>query len=122
MKEAMQRALAKANDDPEFRIAARMWNADLAFAAGDDVVRTSIRDGRVTVSSSAANGVPSIRVVGPADGWARMLRRVPPPFYQDLFGATIYHGFEIDGAVEHFGPYYAAIRRLLDIAREEGEA
>jgi hypothetical protein len=122
MKEAMQRVLAKANDDPEFKIAARMWNADLELVAGDDVVRTAIRNGRVTASSGAANGVPSIRVVGPADGWARMLQPHPPPFYQDLFGATIYHGFKIDGAVEHFGPYYAALRRLLEIAREGGAA
>jgi hypothetical protein len=120
MKDRMQRALAQANDDPEFTIAARMWNADLELAAGDDVVRTAIRDGRVTAASDAANRVPLIRVVGPPDGWARMLQPEPPPFYQDLFGATIYHGFEIDGAVEHFGPYYAAIRRLLEIAREEG--
>ena len=56
-------------------------------------------------------------IVGPADGWEKMLQPAPPPFYQDLYGAQIHHGFAIHGAIEDVGPYYPALRRLIELLR-----
>jgi hypothetical protein len=119
MKDRAMRILpAAANDDGEFALAARMWDADVLLVSGGEAVRLTVRDGRIT----AVTGVPldtaaPIRIVGPPDGWEKLLRTVPPPFYQDLFGAAAHHGFTLEGAIEDVYPYYPALRRLVEILR-----
>ena len=121
MKDQMLSALKRANDDAEFAIAARMWNADVVFASGADAVRMTVHEGRIgEVAAAAPDASATIRVSGPADGWAKALQRVPPAFYHDLYGAMMHHGFTIEGPVEEVGPYYRAISRLIEIARDEG--
>jgi hypothetical protein len=51
-----------------------------------------------------------------------MLRPAPPPFYHDLFGATVHHGFKIEGEMLDVNPYYAAIRRLIELLRARSTA
>jgi hypothetical protein len=46
-----------------------------------------------------------------------MLEPVPPPFYQDLFGAVAHHGFMFAGRIEDVGPYYPAIMRIIALMR-----
>jgi hypothetical protein len=117
---ALSRLPAAANDDGEFSIAARLWEGDLMLVSGDDAVRIVVRAGRITEASPAdANSEAQIRVVGPADGWAKMLLLVPPPFYQDLFAASAHHGFAIHGPIEDIGPYYPALRRLIELLRAD---
>lgn len=124
MKELMLRVLpAAANKDPEFAHAARMWNADIVFASDDDCVRVTVHDGRMTDACAAAKDAPAqIRISGPSEGWTRMLRALPPPFYQDLFGAAVHHGFVIAGSIEDVYPYYPALRRLIDLLRKSNGA
>ena len=121
LEELMLRALpAAANDDAEFAIAARMWDAEVIFASDGNSVRMSIVGGRITdVASAPAATDAQIRITGPDDGWQKMLAPLPPPFYQDLFGASIHHGFTIEGAVEDVYPYYPALRRLIELLRVE---
>jgi hypothetical protein len=112
---------AAANDDGEFAIAARMWDADVMLVSGTDAVRLTVRGGLVTaVASAPADTAAPIRVVGPPDGWEKMLSPMPPPFYHDLFGAAAHHGFRIEGAIEDVYPYYPALRRLIEILRANG--
>jgi hypothetical protein len=114
---------AAANDDGEFAIAARMWDADIMLVSGTDAVRLTVRGGLITdVAAAPADAPALIRIVGPSDGWEKLLRAVPPPFYQDLFGAAVHHGFKIEGAIEDVYPYYPALRRLIEIARRNGVA
>lgn len=112
---------AAANDDGEFAIAARMWDADVILVSGADAVRLTVRGGVITeVAAASADTTAPVRVVGPPEGWEKLLRPVPPPFYQDLFGAAAHHGFTIEGAIEDVYPYYPALRRLVEILRING--
>ncbi len=124
MRDLLMRLLpAAANDDGEFAIAARMWDADIMLVSGTDAVRLTVRGGLITdVAAAPADAPALIRIVGPSDGWEKLLRAVPPPFYQDLFGAAVHHGFKIEGAIEDVYPYYPALRRLIEIARRNGVA
>ena len=119
MKERMLRLLpAAANNDGEFAIAARMWESDVVFVSGVDAVRLAVHEGRVTGGAAVAADSPApIRISGPPEGWAKMLLPVPPPFYQDLFGAAAHHGFTIEGKIEDVYPYYPALRRLIELLR-----
>jgi hypothetical protein len=122
MKDLMLRLLPDAaNSDGEFALAARMWDADAVFASGDEAVRFVMRAGRMgDVTAVAADTAATIRVRGPADGWATMLEATPPAFYHDLFAAAARHGFTIEGKIEDVYPYYAALRRLIELLRGSG--
>ncbi len=112
---------ALANDDAEFALAARMWNGDVLFASGEDAVRMTVRDGRVTeVVRAAASAAATIRIIATAGDWEKLLQPVPPPFYQDLFGAASRHGVLLLGAPEDVFPYYPALRRLIELLRTGG--
>jgi len=118
----VERTLARlpdaANNDGEFKLAARLWDGDVVLVSGDDGVRLGIEAGRIIDVARAQKDAPAqIRVIGPADGWAKMLQPAPPPFYQDVFAASARHGFQIDGAIEDVGPYYPALRRLIELLR-----
>lgn len=121
LEELMLRALpGAANDDGEFAIAARMWDADVIFASDESAVRMSIAGGRISdVTSASPVAAAQIRISGPDDGWRQMLTPLPPPFYQDLFGASVHHGFTIEGKIEDIYPYYPALRRLIELLRTE---
>ena len=107
-----------ANDDPEFALAARMWDGDVLFACGEDAVRMSVRGGRITdVVAASASAEAAIRVIATADDWEKLLHPVPPPFYQDLFGAASRHGVLLLGEPENVFPYYPALRRLIELLR-----
>jgi hypothetical protein len=119
-----ERALARlpdaANNDGEFQIAARLWDGDVVLVSGDDAVRLTIKSGRIVETAATPKDTAAqIRIVGPADGWGKMLQPAPPAFYQDVFAATYYHGFKIDGAIEDVGPYYPALRRLIELLRHD---
>jgi hypothetical protein len=117
--------LRRANDDPEFQIAARFWNTVLHVGVDDTgepghLIR--IRDGRIEEirpQASAGPGEPwQLSISASRDDWRRFLEPVPRPFYQDLWGASIYHGFRIQGDLEaHLYPYYPAVRRMFELLR-----
>lgn len=111
-----------ANSDPEFRLAARFWNMVLRLHLGEDAYLLHIKAGQI------AEVVPwqahhmlwvswDVSITASADEWAQFLAPIPQPFYQDLWPATIYHGFTVEGNVECIYPYYPALRRLFDLMR-----
>jgi hypothetical protein len=120
MKDALLRAAAIANDDGEFVLAARLWSADVAFVSGNEVAGIVVRDGKLRADAAAAERA-TIRVSGPPEGWRLMLQTVPQPFYHDLFGAMMHHGFAIEGEMQSVYPYYAALRRFVELMRTAGE-
>ena len=122
---ALQRLTpALVNEDPEFKLAARMWHGDVVFASGDDALRMTVRDGRVTeVVPSAAGAAAQVRIAATEDVWEQMLRPAPPPFYHDLFGAVARHGVVLAGEPTDVFPYYPALRRVIELLRSAtGEA
>ena len=109
-----------ANDDAEFRIAARFWEAVLRIGVDDAGTLIRIRDGRIEeVAPELPIGMSSwdFSISAGAEQWRRFLEPVPEPFYQDLWGASLYHGFRVEGNLETFYPYYAAVRRMFELMR-----
>ncbi len=118
-----ERVRARANDDPEFTIAARDWNMKLRIDVGDTPYVVEIRDGRIT-SFAAVDSAQASRVrhdaliAAPIDDWREFLRPAPRPFFQDLFAALEREHFRLEaGDPFHFLAYYPAARRLFDIMR-----
>ena len=111
--------VARANDDGEFRLHARFWNARLRFAIGEKAVRLDVRDGTLAPAVPWFGGIAAnLDVSAPEGDWRAMLSRVPRPFYQDLQAATVHHGFHVTGDTKHYCAYYPAIRRLIELMRE----
>jgi DsbC/DsbD-like thiol-disulfide interchange protein len=114
------RLRAAANADPEFRLAARYWNAALSLESASRALRIEIEDGRIVACRDGEPGQPAtITVVGPDGGWAEFLAPVPRPFYQDLVGGCVqHHGFTVAGDLVTVSAYYHAVQRLFAVMRE----
>ena len=117
---ALSRLPHAANNDGEFTLAARLWDGDIVLVCDDDAVRLALKAGRMESAAAASKDAPAqIRIVASADGWSKMLQPQPPPFYHDLMGAQIHHGVRLQGAIEDVGPYYPALRRLIELLRAD---
>jgi hypothetical protein len=109
----------RANDDGEFRLHARFWNARLRVAIGDKAMRLDVRDGVLAPPAPWFGGMAAnLDVSAPESDWREMLAAVPRPFYQDLQAATVHHGFHVAGDTKHYCAYYPALRRLIELMRD----
>lgn len=104
-----------ANDDSEFRLAARFWTAMLRLDAGAEVHLLAVQEGEMVEASEDAAFGYDLRLAAPLDSWRELLAASPRAFYQDLYGASLRHDFTLEGDVD---AYYPAIRRLVEIMRE----
>lgn len=110
------------NADPEFRIAARFWNATVRLDMGDTALLLHIEKGRLAEVATGAQVIAfltsvNIVVSAPAAEWRKFLEPIPKPFYVDLWGASAHHGFQVSGDMESLYAYYPAMRRLFDLMR-----
>lgn len=105
-----------ANSDPEFRLAARLWDGTLRIDVGADVHLLNLSAGRATPGEAGAAFSYDVRVAGPAEGWREMLAPVPRAFYHDLSAAAARHGFALEGDSD---AYYPALRRLVELLRAQ---
>ncbi len=113
--------IEQANRDGEFRVAARFWNTTLRLDVGEGSIQLAIAGGVVrAVTPCERTSRCDTSVTGPAEEWARLLERVPPPLHQDLFGSITLGRFQLAGDLETFYAYYPALRRLVDLVREAG--
>lgn len=108
------------NADPEFRLTARFWYADLRFKVGSDLYFMHVENGTVTRFVHGTQGFDpyDINLAGDVDVWERMLEEKPRPFYHDWFGASFHHAFEFGGNLESAYAYYYALRRIHAIIGE----
>jgi hypothetical protein len=113
------RLRAGANADPEFRLAARYWNATLSLESPPRALRVEIAEGRIADCWEGEAGQPAtITVVAPDDGWAQFLAPEPRPFYQDLLGGCVqHHRFTVAGDMLTLSAYYQATQRLFAVMR-----
>tara|TARA_B100001105_G_scaffold227657_1_gene198315 strand:- start:239 stop:547 length:309 start_codon:yes stop_codon:yes gene_type:complete len=96
-----------------------MWNSSLRISIGDQRTRIDIEGGTVKEIQPWHGGGPmDLAISAPQQDWDELLQAVPKPFYQDLYPASIHHGFEITGDRDNYCAYYPAIRRLIEILRE----
>ena len=114
-----ERVKTRANNDGEFIIHARLWNTTIRLNHGASITRIDIAKGSVTnISAWQGGGSADLSISAPESDWKALLAQIPKPFYQDLYPASLHHGFEINGNSENYCAYYPAIRRLIEILRE----
>ena len=119
---AFEKLQEAANNDPEFRLAARFWDTALRMEMGNEALLLHIEKGRIVELVSGHQAIAfltpvHIVVSAPTSEWQRFLERIPKPFYVDLWGAMTHHGFKVGGDMESLYAYYPAVRRLFDIMR-----
>lgn len=107
----------RANADQEFPRAARYWDGRLAIVIDGDSHVLQLSNGRISqVASESRLGEHDISITAASADWDRLLSPVPPPGWHDVATAKT---FSVTGDILDFGPYYLAIRRLLDLMREQ---
>jgi len=106
-----------ANADGEFKLAARLWNADVRFDVAADSYLMRMRDGRISEFTKTVAANYGVKISAPEDDWRELLKPIPKAFYQDLMAATQRHNFRVEGDLLGFNPYYRAICRLIEIMR-----
>ena len=107
-----------ANSDGEFKLAARLWNADVRIEVGGDAYLMRMRDGRISDFSKSDAANYDAKISASESDWRELLKPVPKPFYQDLMAAMTRHGFRVEGDLLGFNPYYHAICRLFELMRK----
>ncbi len=115
-RDEFQRSL---NNDSEFRIAARFWDGTLRFEFGSDVYRLHLRGGEVASidAEMVEPGRADVVVKAPVEDWERLLEEIPQPFYQELYPASMHHGFRLEGDHDYIWPYYWALRRSTEVLK-----
>jgi len=114
-----ERVRERVNADGEFRLHARFWNSTVRIGRGAEGWRLEVRDGSLRIILPWRGSIASdLSIDAPDADWEALLQRLPRPFYQDLYGATLHHGFAVSGDTRHYCAYYPAVRRLIELMRE----
>jgi hypothetical protein len=116
-----QRLLQRANDDGEFRLHARFWNARVRITRGEEertVLEIVAGEVRSAQPWNPADYGAELEIAAPAADWDALLQPLPKPFYQDVWAASVHHGFHLAGDRHHLCAYYPAVRRLMELMRE----
>lgn len=109
----------RANADGEFALHARFWNAIVKLRVGAASFRLDIRNGSLAECAPWLGTVAcDLAIEAEDDEWRKLLEPMPKPFYQDLYAATIHHGFSVAGDTLNYCAYYPALRRLVELMRE----
>ncbi len=106
-----------ANSDGEFKLAARLWNADIRLDVGSDAYLLRMREGRISEFAKADVSKWDAKISAPERDWKELLQPMPKPFYQDLMAAMTRQGFKLEGDLLGFNPYYRAMCRLFELMR-----
>ena len=110
---------ARANGDGEFRMHARFWNSKIRLKIGDRRYQMVVDSGEIVLIERFYRGTAcDLSIMAPQKDWQALLAPVPRPFYQDLYPATLHHGFDVAGDIGHYCAYYPAVRRLIEVMRE----
>ena len=106
--------------DSELGHAVRFWTGALYLRAGEARSALRFEAGRFVHAGPSAEptGPRDVEISAAPGEWAKLLAPLPPPFYQDVFGASLHHPVSLGGDVETLYAYYPAIRRVLEILRE----
>jgi hypothetical protein len=109
----------RVNEDGEFRVASRFWDATLRLDLGSESQRLRFEGGTLReVATCAQDARCDLHISAPTEEWEKLLEPIPRPFYQDLLGAMLHHGFKLSEDMLAFAAYYPALQRLVEILRE----
>ncbi len=115
--------LKSLESDGEFGVAARLWDGTVRLDLGAESTLLTIEQGRVRGAETvAADASCDVFLTAPRDVWERMLEPVPAPFFHDLIGALQHHGLLLDLESLDLAAYYPALRRLVELMRENHNA
>jgi hypothetical protein len=110
---------ARVNADGEFLLHARFWNATIKLRVGATSYRLDVRDGKLNGCAPWLGTIAGDLAIEADDTeWNNLLEPMPRPFYQDLYAATLHHGFSVSGDTLNYCAYYPAVRRLVELMRE----
>ena len=113
------RLAARCNSDGEFALAARYWDGALRLSIGNTTVAFTVAGGEIMPAPGDARTTSGyITLSGPGDVWDKLLAQVPPPMFNDIMPAAA-GGLVIQSDGEILWQYYPAVRRLIDLLREE---
>ncbi len=106
--------------DRELARSARFWSGSLHLGVGARSYALEFEAGRFVRVAAAASapGPRDLAITAAAEEWEKLLAPVPPPFYQDPFGASLHHAVSLGGDSETLFAYYGALRRVIEILRE----
>lgn len=109
----------RVNADGEFALHARFWNATVKLRVGTTSYRLDIRDGKLNGCAPWLGTIAGdLAIEADEAEWKNLLEPMPRPFYQDLYAATLHHGFSVSGDTLNYCAYYPAVRRLVELMRE----
>ena len=118
-----QQLATRANADGEFLINARFWDALVRIDDDSGSTALHIRDGQIAETDACRpEQAADLCIRASSEDWRALLALTPQPFYQDLYAASLHHGFEIHGPSKHQHAYYPALRRLVELMRETHNA
>ena len=108
--------------DGEFRLASRHWTGTLRLDLGTDAADLRLRDGAavevVVAEGQQPAGPGHVGISGSADLWEKVLAPVPERFFNDVVPAQLV-GLAVSGDQETFWQYYPAIRRVVEMLRQD---
>lgn len=108
------------NSDGEFKLKSRDMALSLSVQIGDERRLLVFRDGRlVSIAKFMALAEPvDVTIKGSVEFWQKLLAKVPPPRFQNLYAGVRFGTCEVSGNGELYFAYFAAITRLIEAMRE----
>lgn len=114
----IDRLVAHAAKDFEFKRETRYLNGTISLTIGDDKAVLGFEEGKlVGLGKSGTNGRHRIEVGGTSEQWGELLQDKPVPFYQCIQSAAVKHGMQISVTDETFA-YLPALNRLTVLMRD----
>ena len=114
----IERLRSSLNSDPEFQLAARFMLQNIHLRVADSACIVRVRDGLVIEIKLPPFTEPwSFSIEGPSESWDKLLKPVPPPFYNSLFAGIQRGTFKLVGDLEAAYAHLWAVNRMLDIMR-----
>jgi len=109
--------LTTLQNDAEFLLAARTWNATVRFDQGTHADDLTIVEGHAATFTSASDGPYQIRVSGPEETWATYLSEAADASIAIAPGMG---GLTIEGdLIADLAPFGQAVRRALEVLRAD---
>ncbi|MGH2897792.1 MAG: hypothetical protein ACRDMZ_03900, partial [Solirubrobacteraceae bacterium] len=96
--------------DRELARCARYFTGAVRLGVGKEQYAVHFESGKVTAAgkAEAPPGAHDVTLSAAASEWDKLLAPVPPPFYQDPFGASLHHAVSLGGEPETLFAYYPA--------------
>ena len=123
MRISANQLAVRCRDDREFEMLSRHWSGSLRLQEDDDAIELRFEDGRLAsatpATGAAATGPGHVTIAAPRAVWEGLLAPVPAPGFTALASAAAF-GLRVRGHKVTSWQYYPAVRRLLELARDDG--